>query len=90
MFSGACRNLRAEGFRTFAMPVDVFDVHEHVLMKLTGAHRLERPTGASHHDVAGAGEQLGVTHNPSLSAARSRSRKPNAPHSQSMAFGTSV
>ena len=29
------QNLRAEGFRTFAMPVDVFDVHEHVLMKLT-------------------------------------------------------
>ena len=58
------QNLRSERFRALAMTVDVFDIHQHLLMKLTSAHRLEGPAGAPNHDVTGAGEQLGMANDP--------------------------
>src|SRR5262249_3201933 len=51
-------NPRAARLRAFEMRVDVFDLHEHVLVYAVGLWRRERSARSSDHDVAGAGVEL--------------------------------
>ena len=60
-------------------------------MKLTGAHRLEGPSGAPDHECHPVpAKQLRMTNDPVSVDGAEPLAKSNAPHSQSIALGTSV
>src|SRR5439155_25513967 len=57
-------DLCSESLGMLEMPIHIVHAREDVLMKLAGTHRFERAAAAADHDVAGSGEQLGMSHDP--------------------------